>query len=73
MNKAYRLKDLDCAACAAKLESHLAKIDGITKVSVNFIYQKLLVEFDEGKKDEVLSQIKAVTARVEPEVKILGL
>ena len=40
MTKAYKLKDLDCAACAAKLESHLAKIDGVNKVSVNFIFQK---------------------------------
>lgn len=73
MTKAYRLKDLDCAACAAKLESHLAKINGVDKVSVNFIYQKMIVEFDEAKKDEVLAQIKAVTAKIEPEVKILGL
>lgn len=73
MTKAYRLKDLDCAACAAKLESHLAKIDGVEKVSVNFIYQKMIVEFDEENKDAVLAQIKAVTAKIEPEVKILGL
>lgn len=73
MTKAYRIKDLDCAACAAKLESHLAKISGVNKVSVNFIYQKMIVEFDEARKDEVLSQIKAVTAKIEPEVKILGL
>lgn len=73
MNKVYRLKDLDCAACAAKLEQHLAKIDGVNSVSVNFIYQKLMVDFDEAKKDEVLANIKSVTANVEPEVKILGL
>ncbi len=73
MNKAFRLKDLDCAACAAKLQSHLEKIDGINSVSVNFIYQKMIVDFDEAKKDEVFAQIKSVTAKVEPEVKILGL
>lgn len=73
MNKAYRLKDLDCAACAAKLESHLAKIDGVSSVSVNFMYQKLIVDFDETRKDEILAEIKRVTNQIEPEVKILGL
>lgn len=73
MNKAYRLKDLDCAACAAKLESHLAKIDGINSVSVNIMYQKLMVDFDETRKDEILAEIKRITNHIEPEVKILGL
>ena len=73
MNKAYRLKDLDCAVCAAKLESHLAKIDGINSVSVNFMYQKLMVDFDETRKDEILAEIKRVTNHIEPEVQILGL
>lgn len=73
MNKAYRLKDLDCAACAAKLESHLAKIDGVNSVSVNFMYQKLLVDFQDDKKEAVLAEIKRVTAKVEPEVQIIGL
>ncbi len=73
MTKAYKLKDLDCAACAAKLESHLAKIDGVNKVSVNFIFQKMIIDFDDNNKDAVLSQVKSVTAKIEPEVKILGL
>ena len=73
MNKAYRLKDLDCAACAAKLESHLPKINGINSVSVNFMYQKLMVDFDETRKDEILAEIKRITNHIEPEVKILGL
>ncbi len=71
MTKAYKLKDLDCAACAAKLESHLAKIDGVNKVSV--IFQKMIIDFDDNKKDAVLFQVKSVTAKIEPEVKILGL
>ena len=59
MNKAFRLKDLDCAACAAKLQSHLEKIDGINSVSVNFIYQKMIVDFDEAKKTKFLLRLRA--------------
>lgn len=73
MNKAFRVKNLDCAVCAAKLEGHLAKIEGVNGVTVNFLYQKILLDYDETMKDEVFAEIKAVTARVEPEVKILGL
>ena len=44
MKKTYRLKNLDCAHCAAKMETALGKLDGVTGVSVNFLTQKLTFE-----------------------------
>ena len=44
MKKTYRLENLDCAACAAKMEAAISKLDGVESVSVNFIMQKLTLE-----------------------------
>ena len=37
MKKVYKLQDLDCANCAAKMERAINKIDGVEAASVNFL------------------------------------
>ena len=37
MKKTFRMTDLDCANCAAKMENAIKKIDGVTNASVNFL------------------------------------
>lgn len=44
MKKIFKLEDLDCANCAAKMEAAIAKVDGVESVSVNFFTQKLTLE-----------------------------
>lgn len=73
MNKAFRFKNLDCADCAAKLERKLAAIDGINEIRVNFIFQKILVDFDESKKELVFSEMKRVIKGFEPDMVVIGL
>lgn len=73
MNKAFRFKNLDCADCAAKLERKLAAIDGINEIRVNFIFQKILVDFDESKKENVFSEMKRVIKGFEPDMVVIGL
>ncbi len=72
MKKVYRLQDLDCANCAAKMERAIAKIDGVDSVTVSFMAQKLTLECDEAHLAEVLEKVKACIAKVEPDTKILG-
>ena len=43
MKKKFKLQDLDCANCAAKMEEAIKKIDGVTDASVSFMTQKLAV------------------------------
>ena len=40
MKKVVRVKNMDCANCAAALERAVAKIDGVTFVNVNFMGEK---------------------------------
>ena len=44
MKKSYKLQDLDCANCAAKMETAINKIDGVNKATVSFMTQKLTID-----------------------------
>jgi copper chaperone CopZ len=74
MKKVYRMKDLDCANCAAKMERGIAKINGVKECSVNFMLQRLSLEIDDSADlATVLGEVKAVVKRVEPDTEIIGL
>ncbi len=47
MKKTYRI-EVDCANCANKVEAAAAKTPGVKSAVVNFMLQKLIVEFEEG-------------------------
>lgn len=53
MKKNYNI-EVDCAACAAKMENAAAKIDGVSSVGVNFMTQKLTVDFAEDAEEKTV-------------------
>ena len=66
MKKHYKLMDLDCANCAAKMEIAIKKIDGVSDATVNFMTQKLTVEADDSRFDEIMKEIVRACKKVEP-------
>lgn len=44
MKKTFKLVDLDCANCAAKMETAIRKINGVHDASVSFMTQKMTVD-----------------------------
>ena len=70
MKKHFKLIDLDCANCAAKMEAAVQKIDGVTAASVSFMAQKLLLEADDDKFDAVLKDAVKAAKKVEPDFEI---
>ena len=72
MKKIIRFEGLDCAACAAKIESTIRKIEGVQSANVSFISQKLFLEAEEGQLNEVLLEIKKIFSKIEPDCRILG-
>ncbi len=66
MKKVFRLNDLDCANCAAKMERAIAKIEGVEKVSVSFLTQRLSIEADEGLFDGIMERVEKACKKVEP-------
>lgn len=71
MKKIFKLEDLDCANCAAKMETAIAKVDGVESVSVNFFTQKLTLETADGDFDELLKKVVKTAKKVEPDCKII--
>ena len=71
MKKVYKLQDLDCANCAAKMERAINKIDGVERASVNFLTQRLAVDADENRFEEIMDEIAKACRKVEPDCKIL--
>ena len=70
MKKRFKLTDLDCANCAAKMENAIKKIDGVTDATVSFMTQKLTLEADEERFDAVLEQVVKACKKVEPDCTI---
>lgn len=72
MKKVIRLENLDCANCGMLLERTVAKIDGVISASVNFMAQKLIIEYDENSID-VMENVKKSAKRILPDVKLLNV
>ena len=71
MKKHFKLQDLDCANCAAKMEAAIKKIDGVNDASVSFMSQKLTLDADDARFEEILKQAVKVCKKVEPDCAIV--
>ena len=67
MKKRYNLEDLDCANCAAKMETAIKKIDGVNDASVNFLTQKMMVDADDERFEAIMDEVVKVCKKVEPD------
>ena len=71
MKRSFKLENLDCAHCAAKMEAAANKIEGIKKASVNFMALKMNVEFEEGAdQKKVMKAVLKACRKVEPDCEI---
>ena len=61
---------MDCANCAAKVEAAVKKIDGVNDATVNFMAQKLVLDADDARFDEILKEVQAVAKKVEPDCEL---
>lgn len=71
MKKVFKLEDLDCANCAAKMEAAINKLDGVEKATVSFMTQKLTLDAADERFDEVLKAALKCIARVEPDCRVI--
>ena len=60
--KKYKLKNLDCASCASKIEDNLTKLGEVKFVTVNFANSTMTIDTDN------LEKVKARIKEIEPEV-----
>ncbi len=71
MKKVFKVVDLDCANCAAKMEHAINQIDGVQKATVSFMTQKITLEADDARFDDIVKQMVKCVKKVEPECEII--
>ena len=71
MKKKYKLEDLDCANCAAKMEEAINKIDGVNEASVSFLTEKLIVDAEDDKFEAVLDEAQKIITKIHSTTKII--
>ncbi len=71
MKKVFKMEELDCANCAAKMEDAIRRIDGVNSATVSFMTQKLTLDVEDGRLDEVLKQAQKACSRIERHCRII--
>jgi copper chaperone CopZ len=67
MKKIVKLEGLCCANCAAKIEEGVKKLSGVESASLSFMTQRLTLEVEENKTEEVLEAARKIANKIEPE------
>ena len=67
MKKTFKLIDLDCANCAAKMETAIKKLPGVEDASVSFMTQKMTIDAEDERFDDIMQEVVAVCKKVEPD------
>ena len=71
MKKVYKMEDVDCANCAAKMEAAISKIEGVHSCSISFMAQKMTLECEEAQLEIILKKAQAAVKKVEPDCRIV--
>lgn len=74
MKKSYKLRNLDCANCAAKMEAAISRLPEIDTAELNFMTQRMTLTFaDDAMEADVLKKVKKCIAKVEPDCEVVGV
>lgn len=65
MKKTFKMENLDCANCATKMETAIKKIDGVNDCSISFMTQKISIDAEDDKFDEVLTAAQKAVTKVD--------
>lgn len=70
MKKTYEI-EVDCANCANEMQAAAEKVAGVANVVVNFMAQKMIVEFIDGADEKaVMTAVRKACKRVEADCEV---
>lgn len=70
MTKRFKLKDLDCANCAAKMEAAINKLEGVESCTISFMTQRITLTAPEDRFETLLAQAQDCIRKVDPQCEI---
>lgn len=71
IKKSYKMENLDCANCAAKMENQINKLEGVEKAVISFMTQRFTLECEEEKLEEILENAQKICESVDRDCKIV--
>lgn len=73
MKKTYKI-EVDCANCAAKMETAAGKVSGVEKAAVSYMTQKMQITFAEGADPHtVMQDVYKACKKIEDDCEIYGI
>lgn len=70
MKKTYKI-EVDCAACADKIELAAQKTEGVAAATVSFMTQKMTIEGDDARFDAIVKEAVKICKKVEPDCEVV--
>lgn len=70
MHRSFKIQNLGCANCAAKMENDINKLDGVSKASISFMTQRLTLDADDTRFDDIVNECDRICKKYEPETNI---
>ncbi len=71
MKKTFKMVNLDCANCAAKMEDRIRKLEGVNSANVSFVTQKLVLDAEDGMFDSILEKCRQVCRKIDRKTDII--
>ena len=71
MKKVFRLKNLGCAHCAAKMEKSINKLKGVNGATISFMTARFTLDADDSSFDDILAECKKIIRKIEKDCEII--
>ena len=71
MKKTFKMTDVDCANCARKMQEAICKLDGVSSCTISFLTQKMTIEADDARFDEIVKQAVKCVKKVDPDAGVV--
>lgn len=71
MKRTYKMEELCCANCAAKMETAINKLDDVDEAVINFMSQRITIVADEDKFENVVNEAQKIITKIERDCKII--
>lgn len=71
MKKTFKIEELCCANCAAKIEDKIKKLDCIKDASLAFMAERLTIEVEEKDLEAAIAEIRKIIKKIEPDCRLI--
>lgn len=72
MKRTFKMENLDCANCAAKMEERIKRLDGVNSAVVSFATQRLVLDADDEAFDSIVEECIRACRKIDKGTNIIA-